>query len=77
MTPSRLRTLAQFHSGTDLQARLAHAEDVIRQQREGLAWAADEIDRLTAALEAARAAAPPCSVDADGPDSGTTRAPQE
>lgn len=39
--------------------------------------AADEIDRLTAELEAARAPAPPCSVNADGHDSGTTRAPQE
>lgn len=77
MTPNRLRTLARFHSGTDLQARLAYAEGVIRQQRDGLAWAADEIDRLTAELEAARATAPPCTVDADGPDSGTTRAPQE
>ena len=75
MTPYRLRTLAQFHSGTDLKARLADAEDIIRQQREGLAWAADEIERLTAELEAARAAAPPCSVNADGHDSGTTRAP--
>jgi phage terminase large subunit-like protein len=75
MTPSTLRTLAQFHSGTDLQARLADAEDIIRQQREGLAWAADEIERLQAELKAARAAAPPCSVNADGHDSGTTRAP--
>lgn len=77
MTPSTLRTLARFHSGLNLVANLQHAEDVIRQQRDGLAWAADEIDRLTAELEAARAAAPPCTVDADGHDSGTTRAPQE
>lgn len=75
MTPSRLRALARFHSGTDLQARLAYAEGVIRQQRDGLTWAADEIDRLTAELEAARAAAPACTVEPDGHDSGTTRAP--
>ena len=58
MTPSTLRTLAQFHSGTDLQARLAHAEDVIRQQREGLVWAADEIERLQAELDRCKSQAP-------------------
>lgn len=58
MTPSTIRTLAQFHSGTDLPARLAHAEDIIRQQREGLAWAADEIERLQAELDRCKSAAP-------------------
>lgn len=77
MTTNRLRTLAQFSSGTDLVVRMQEAEQVIVWQREGLTWAADEIDRLTAELKAARAAAPPCSVDTDGHDSGTTRAPQE
>ena len=77
MTPSRLRTLATFHSGLNLVAYLQHAEDVIRQQRDGLNWAADEIDRLTAELEAARAATSPCSVEADGHDSGSDPSPQE
>ena len=77
MTPSNLRTLARFHSGIHLVANLQHAEDVIRQQRDGLNWAADEIDRLTAELKAARAAAPPCSVEADGHDSGSDPSPQE
>ena len=58
MTHSTLRTLAQYHSGADLQARLAHAEDIIRQQREGLAWAADEIERLQAELERCKSTAP-------------------
>jgi hypothetical protein len=38
--------------GTDLADRLAHAERVQKQQREALAKAADEIDRLTAELQA-------------------------
>lgn len=51
MTTSNLRTLAKFHSGTDLSARVAHAEEVIRQQAEALRWAADEIERLQTELE--------------------------
>ena len=37
LTLNDLRTLTQFHSGQDLQARLAHTEDIVRRQREGLA----------------------------------------
>lgn len=51
MTPTHLRTLALHHSGTDLLARVAHAEEVIRQQAEALRWAADEIERLRAGLQ--------------------------
>ena len=58
MTLDTIRTLAQYHSGTDLQAHLAHAEDIIRQQREGLAWAADEIERLQAELDRCKSEAP-------------------
>ena len=42
-----------------------------------LTEAADEIDRLTIQLKAARAAASPCSVEADGHDSGSDPSPQE
>lgn len=77
MRTATLRLLARYFSGTHLVDELRHTEDIIRQQRDGLNWAADEIDRLNAELEAARAAASLYTVKADGPDSGTTRAPQE
>jgi hypothetical protein len=48
---SRLRTVAEYQSGTDLPARLAHIENVIATQRASLIEAADEIERLTAQLE--------------------------
>jgi hypothetical protein len=49
---NHLRLLSSYHMGTDLADRLAHAERVQKQQREALAKAADEIDRLTAELQA-------------------------
>ena len=58
MTPTHLRTLASYHAGTDLTARIAHVEDVIRQQAEGLRWAANEIERLQAELDRCKSTAP-------------------
>jgi len=49
---THLRALAGYHAGTDLPERLAHAERIIADQRDGLAWAVDEIDRLRAKLQA-------------------------
>jgi predicted trehalose synthase len=43
-----LRLLSGCHLGTDLVQRLADAEQAQRQQRDALAQAADEIERLTA-----------------------------
>jgi hypothetical protein len=37
--------------GTDLADRLAHAERTQKQQREALAQAADEIERLAARIK--------------------------
>jgi hypothetical protein len=48
---NHLRLVSGYHMGTDLVDRIAHAERVQRQQREALAQAADEIERLTAELE--------------------------
>lgn len=48
---THLRALAGYHSGTDLTERLAHAERIMADQRAGLAWAVDEIDRLRAKLQ--------------------------
>jgi len=48
---NHLRLLASYHMGTDLADRLAHAERTQRQQREALAQAADEIERLTARVK--------------------------
>jgi predicted trehalose synthase len=45
---NHLRLLSGYHMGTDLVDRLASAERMQRQQREALAQAADEIERLTA-----------------------------
>ena len=75
MRTATLRLLARYFSGRHLVDELRHTEDIIRQQRDGLNWAADEIDRLNAELEAARAAVPPCTVDADGHDSGHDPSP--
>jgi hypothetical protein len=44
---NHLRLLSGYHMGTDLIDRLANAERTQRQQREALAQAADEIERLT------------------------------
>jgi hypothetical protein len=51
---NHLRLLSGYHMGTDLIDRLTAAERCQRQQREALAQAADEIERLTAELEGAR-----------------------
>jgi cell division protein FtsB len=45
---NHLRLLSGCHLGTDLAERLAQAERVQHQQRDALAQAADEIERLTA-----------------------------
>jgi hypothetical protein len=45
---NHLRLLSGYHLGTDLIDRLTAAERFQRQQREALAQAADEIERLTA-----------------------------
>ena len=58
LTPSTLRTLAEYHAGRDLEDRLAHVEDVIRQQADGLRWAADEIERLQSELDRCKSAGP-------------------
>ena len=52
---NHLRLLSGYHLGTDLLDRLAAAERFQRQQREALAQAADEIERLTAELAKAKA----------------------
>jgi hypothetical protein len=52
---NHLRLLSGYHLGTDLIDRLASAERFQKQQREALAKAADEIERLTAELEKAKA----------------------
>ena len=52
---NHLRLLASYHMGTDLADRLANAERTQRQQREALAQAADEIERLAAELAKLRA----------------------
>jgi hypothetical protein len=48
---NHLRLLASYHMGTDLADRLAHAERTQKQQREALAQAADEIERLEARIK--------------------------
>ena len=48
----RLRLLSGFHMGTDLVSRLADAERYQEQQRQALAEAADEIERLRACCKA-------------------------
>ena len=45
---NHLRLLSGYHLGTDLVDRLAAAERTQGQQREALAKAADEIERLAA-----------------------------
>jgi hypothetical protein len=52
---NHLRLLSGYHLGTDLLDRLAAAERFQRQQREALAQAADEIERLTAELAKSKA----------------------
>lgn len=56
---NHLRLLSGYHLGTDLVERLASAERAQRQQREALAQAADEIERLSARVKELEAAAPP------------------
>jgi hypothetical protein len=48
---NHLRLLSGYHLGTDLIDRLTAAERFQRQQREALAQAADEIERLTARVK--------------------------
>ena len=60
---NHLRLLSGCHLGTDLVRRLAEAEHTQGQQREALAQAADEIERLTAELAKLRAV--------DGPPSAS------
>jgi predicted trehalose synthase len=48
MLANHLRLVSGYHMGTDLVDRIAHAERAQRQQRDALAQAADEIERLTA-----------------------------
>jgi hypothetical protein len=52
---NHLRLLSGYHMGTDLVDRLATAERSQKQQREALAQAANEIERLTAELQACKA----------------------
>jgi uncharacterized small protein (DUF1192 family) len=52
---NHLRLLSGYHLGTDLLDRLAAAERFQRQQCQALAQAADEIERLTAELQAKQA----------------------
>jgi hypothetical protein len=52
---NHLRLLSGYHLGTDLIDRLTAAERFQKQQREALAQAADEIERLTAELAKAKA----------------------
>jgi hypothetical protein len=52
---NHLRLVSGYHMGTDLVQRLADAERTQRQQRDALAQAADEIERLTAELAKAKA----------------------
>jgi len=55
---NHLRLLSGYHMGTDLVDRLSHAERIQRQQRDALAKAADEIERLTAELEVCKRSPP-------------------
>jgi hypothetical protein len=48
---NHLRLLSGYHLGTDLIDRLTAAERFQKQQREALAQAADEIERLTARVK--------------------------
>jgi len=48
---NHMRLLSGYHLGTDLIDRLTAAERFQRQQREALAQAADEIERLTARVK--------------------------
>ena len=48
---NHLRLLSGYHLGTDLIDRLNAAERFQKQQREALAQAADEIERLTARVK--------------------------
>jgi len=51
---NHLRLLSGYHLGTDLIDRLTAAERFQKQQREALALAADEIERLTAEMKELR-----------------------
>ena len=52
---NHLRLLGGYHLGLDIIDRLQAAERFQRQQREALAQAAEEIERLTAELAKAKA----------------------
>lgn len=52
---NHLRLLGGYHLGLDIIDRLQSAERFQRQQREALAQAAEEIERLAAELQALRA----------------------
>ena len=56
---NHLRLLSGYHLGLDIIDRLQAAERFQRQQREALAQAADEIERLTARVKELEAAAAP------------------
>lgn len=56
MTPRDLRTLACYHLGTDLMARITDAEQFQSQQRQALEWAANRIDELEAQVVTLQAA---------------------
>lgn len=56
---NHLRLLGGYHLGLDIIDRLQAAERFQRQQREALAQAADEIERLTARVKELEAAAAP------------------
>lgn len=50
VTPDSLRTIADYHGGHDLAARLAHVDAIMADKNEALRKAADEIERLQASL---------------------------
>jgi BMFP domain-containing protein YqiC len=58
---NHLRLLSGYHMGTDLVDRLATAERSQKQQREALAQAADEIERLNARVRELEGQATPPS----------------
>lgn len=59
---NHLRLLSGYHLGIDLLERLTYAEQNQAQQREALAQAADEVERLMAELAKAKAETRPSAV---------------
>lgn len=51
MIPDHLRTIADYHGGHDLAARLAHVDGILASKNHALRQAADEIERLQAKVE--------------------------